>query len=169
MRWDNLNPELTVWSIPREAGVLKVIDKGGGKGDQNFRSHHIVPLPRQATELLKGLDRHSEWVFHSPIDTAQHITENALTRHHSFRLGLKGLHTPHGWRSTFSTWANDQTTRDGERKFGRDEIELILDHKVGTEVHRVYNRGVAIKRLRPILQAWADALCNAWDKAKRPS
>ncbi|MDM0001261.1 integrase arm-type DNA-binding domain-containing protein [Variovorax sp. J22P240] len=163
MRWQDLDPDCTVWSIPR--GLMKVKVRGGGHGDMNFRSHHIVPLPRQATELLKSLDRHSEWVFFSPTDTARHITENTLVRHYSHRLGLQGVHCPHGWRSTFSTWANDQTTRQGERRFSRDEIELILDHKVGSAVYRVYNRKVAIQRLRPILQAWADALYDAWHKA----
>ncbi|MDM0104861.1 hypothetical protein QTH97_07945 [Variovorax sp. J22R24] len=76
-----------------------------------------------------------------------------------------GVHCPHGWRSTFFTWANDQTTPKGERQYSRDEIELILDHKVGSAVYRVYNRKVAIPRLRPILQAWADALYHAWHKA----
>lgn len=167
MRWADLDPECTVWSLPRVRGIMKVTDRGGGHGDMNYRSHHIVPLPRQATELLKSLDRHSEWVFFSPIDTTRHITENTLVRHHAIRLGLKGVHCPHGWRSTFSTWANDQTTPQGKRAFSRDEIEMILDHKVGQAVERAYNRKVAIQRLRPILQAWADALYDAWHKATR--
>jgi integrase len=163
MRWADLNEDRTVWSIPRVRGITKTFDCSGGNGDMNYRSHHVVPLPVQATELLNSLDAsHSPWVFFSPGSTTKHITENTLCRHYAYRLGVKGVHCPHGWRSTFSTWANDQTTPEGERMFPRDEIELILDHKVADEVERAYNRRVAIRRLRPILQAWADALYEAW-------
>jgi hypothetical protein len=50
------------------------------------------------------------------------------------QLGLEGEHSPHGWRSAFSTLARDHG-------FARDVVELALDHAHDNEVARAYDRG----------------------------
>lgn len=49
-------------------------------------------------------------------------------------LRLEGKHSPHGWRSSFSTLARDNG-------IARDVVELALDHAHNNEVARAYDRG----------------------------
>jgi integrase len=61
--------------------------------------------------------------------------------------------TIHGFRSTFSSWANDNN-------FQREAIEMTLDHTVGNQIERLYARNAKRwkERVR-LLDAWA-AFCG---------
>lgn len=61
--------------------------------------------------------------------------------------------TPHGWRSTFSGWANAQG-------WGRDLIEDQLAHQIGNAVERAYRREDFLERRRPLMTAWAGYLLS---------
>lgn len=161
--WEHFDLDAGLWTIPRE--FMKIEDQSGGGEDLNFRAQHIVCLTPEVVAMLRTLNREtSPWMFYSPRDVAKPLTEEALEKHLR-RLGFAGQHVPHGWRSTASTYLNDLTTPGGKRVFARDDIELALDHKVGTKTERDYNRGVAIKRQRPIYKAWSDALTNVQQEA----
>lgn len=80
-------------------------------------------------------------------------------------LGLAGKHTPHGFRSSFSTLANGASNEDGSRRFDRDDIEHVLDHEIPSETVRAYDRKRAMPRLRSILEWWADTVDQARDNA----
>lgn len=56
--------------------------------------------------------------------------------------------TPHGWRSTFSDWANAEG-------WSRDLIEDQLAHQIGSGVERAYRRSDYLDRRRPLMDAWA--------------
>jgi integrase len=58
--------------------------------------------------------------------------------------------TIHGFRTTFSSWANDNN-------FQREAIEMALDHVVGSQIERLYARNAKRwkERIR-LLDAWAD-------------
>ena len=59
--------------------------------------------------------------------------------------------TIHGFRSSFSSWANDQP------HFRREAIEMTLDHAVGTKVERLYARGARRWKERvQLMDTWAD-------------
>jgi integrase len=66
------------------------------------------------------------------------------------RLGFKGNATAHGFRSSFRTWAQEQTN------FPWELSEMALGHTVGSKVERAYARGDAFQKRVAIMQAWAD-------------
>ena len=68
------------------------------------------------------------------------------------RMGRKGAMTTHGCRSSFRTWAQEQTN------FPWELAEMSLGHKVGSKVERAYARGDALKKRIAIMQAWANFL-----------
>ena len=57
--------------------------------------------------------------------------------------------TVHGFRSTFSDWADEETHYDIIIK------ELCLHHKVGDEVYQAYHRGDRLKDRFELLEEWA--------------
>ena len=62
---------------------------------------------------------------------------------------------PHGFRSTFSTYANESGL------WNRDAIEWVLAHVEANEVRAAYNRAEYLEERRKILQWWADELEEA--------
>lgn len=62
----------------------------------------------------------------------KHIGRESIEKMYRVTLGLEGKHSPHGWRSSFSTLARDNG-------FARDVVELALDHARDNEVARAYD------------------------------
>lgn len=113
---------------------------------------HLVPLPRQAQEILEQMvNRWPDSPYVWPGDRTQDrpMSENAVL-YLLHRAGFKGRMTGHGWRSVASSWAN-------ERGFNPDAIELQLAHVDGS-VRAIYNRSRYVEERRTMLQAWADWL-----------
>jgi integrase len=157
--WKDIDLENMLWRIPRPE--MKNIDQSSGGSDRGWRRFHEVPLPRQIVSMLRKLNRDNKYVFYGIYDCSKHITIEALEKHLREQLGLRFQHSPHSYRSSMSTFLNGLTTDDGKRVFDAIDIELLLDHEVGSSVAKAYNRGVAVARLRPLVQTWADALENA--------
>jgi len=61
---------------------------------------------------------------------------------------------PHCWRTTFSTWANE----NGHRP---DAIEKQLAHVESNKVRATYNKALLVDERRKIMQAWGDYLAMA--------
>ena len=59
--------------------------------------------------------------------------------------------TPHCWRTTFSTWANENGYRP-------DAIERQLAHVESNKVRATYNKALLLDQRRTLLQDWADYL-----------
>jgi integrase len=108
---------------------------------------HRVLLSEPAMTLLRSLPRVSPLVFPS-ADVDKPLGEDALRRLVHRKMGRPTI-TVHGFRSTFSTWANEQTN------FPHHAIEIALAHAVGTEVSRAYARGDMIAKRRELMGAWA--------------
>lgn len=80
------------------------------------------------------------------------------------RIGYKGVHVPHGWRSAFSTVMNGRAERThlGAERLVIDRliIDLMLAHvptgMSATEFR--YNRSRYMERRREIAGEWADLL-----------
>lgn len=135
MRWSEIDGDL--WRIPAER--------------MKRRRDHLVPLPRQAVELLdrlRELSRGSEYVFPSDRRLDRPMSENSVL-YLIGRIGYGERMTGHGWRSVGSTWAN-------ERGYAADVIERQLAHVPGDEVRAVYNRAEYLPQRREMLQAFAD-------------
>lgn len=65
------------------------------------------------------------------------------------RTDAKGLKiTVHGFRSTFSTWGQDNDKR-------RDIVEMALAHEVGNKVEQSYARSDLLAQRRRLAEDWA--------------
>ncbi len=69
-------------------------------------------------------------------------------------MGLHGKHSPHGWRSAFSTLARDNG-------FARDVVELALDHAHDNEVARTGDRGERFDDRIKLFNWWGKQLSTA--------
>ena len=77
------------------------------------------------------------------------------------RIGYKGVHVPHGWRSAFSTTMNalvERAHRGADRLLiDRLVIDLMLAHVPVdmSETEFFYNRNRYMERRREIASSWA--------------
>lgn len=115
---------------------------------------HIVPLSRQAINLLEGirpLTGSGKYVFPSSRGDGRPMSDNTI------RTALKSLGydsevmTAHGFRTTASTLLNEQG-------WSPDAIERQLAHSPRDQVRAAYNRAQYLDERRRMMQAWADYL-----------
>jgi integrase len=64
------------------------------------------------------------------------------------RMGREDL-TAHGFRSTFSDWAAEETA------FPREVVEMALAHTVENKVEAAYRRGDLFEKRRALMADWA--------------
>ncbi|MCH2240939.1 MAG: integrase arm-type DNA-binding domain-containing protein [Aquabacterium sp.] len=139
MTWDEWPGEGDTWVI--NAGRMK------------RRRDHLVPLPRQAVEILKAMKargRGSRFVFPGDRSLDRPMSENAVL-YLLHRVGYKGRMTGHGWRSVGSTWAN-------QAGYNPDAVEMQLAHVSMGKTRAAYNRARYLDERRRMLQDWADWL-----------
>jgi integrase len=141
MEWVEVNLETATWEIP--AGKMKM------------KNPHIVPLSRQAVDILKKLQPLTgagRYAFPSIRSTAKPISDNTLNAALR-RLGYSGDEmTSHGWRATFRTLTDEQL---GIRV---EYAEQQLAHLVKDPLGRAYNRTKHLEQRRKMMQTWADYL-----------
>jgi len=132
-QWEEFNLVERIWTIPAErmkAGVT-----------------HRVPLNQRMVEVLESVKGiHPRWVFPNARKTGP-IPANSLGRI------LKELKVdsavPHGFRSTFRTWAAEATD------FSRDVCEMALAHTLPDKVEAAYNRAELLSKRRMLMDSWA--------------
>ncbi|BBL58498.1 tyrosine-type recombinase/integrase [Methylomonas koyamae] len=118
---------------------------------------HIVPLSRQAVEILKELHPmtgHGRFAFPSERTPSgvRCMSENTLNAALK-RLGYgKDVMTAHGFR------AMARTILDEVLGFRPDFIEHQLAHAVRDPNGRAYNRTAHLPERKKMMQAWADYL-----------
>ncbi len=138
-RWSEFNFEAARWDIPAER--------------MKMRTPHIVPLSRQAIELLdtlKTLSGKSEFLF--PGDRKPKKTMSNMTILEALkRMGYKGRMTGHGFRGLASTILHEQG-------YIHDHIELQLAHAPRNSVSAAYNHALYLEPRRKMMQGWADYL-----------
>lgn len=141
----DLESEPPIWNIPRAKMKVKsrLID-------------HRIPLCAEiAAELRqwKKMFGGKGYVFPSPAGS-KHIGCESIEKVYRVTLNLSGKHTPHGWRSSFSTLARDNGT-------ARDVVELALDHAHDDEVARAYDRGERFDERVKLFNWWGEQLATA--------
>jgi integrase len=158
-RPDDPSPE-AVWHVPSEYMKLEFDLREDDGWD------HFVPLASQAVEVLhaiRPLTGTGPFVFPSSWNVHDPMSANAIGYLYN-RIGYKGVHVPHGWRSAFSTVMNGRAER---AQFGAERlvidrliIDLMLAHvPVGmSETEFRYNRSRYVERRREIAVDWADLL-----------
>ena len=118
------------------------------------RVQHLVPLSRQALELLHrlhSLSGDSEYLFPLIRDASRPLHGTALSSAlRSLGFGSKEV-TPHGFRATACTLLNEMGWRS-------EAIERQMAHGVSDSVRRHYNYAQHLPERRIMMQAWADYL-----------
>ena len=139
-RWSEFDLDSSEWRIPGER--------------MKMRQLHIVPLARQALELLRELQAISggnEFVFSSLRSRRRPMSNNTVNAALR-RLGYSREEmTGHGFRTLASTLLNEQGWHP-------DLIELQLAHVERNKVRAAYNRAQRLPERRKMMQAWADFL-----------
>jgi integrase len=146
--WVEINFEAAEWRIP--AARMK------------GRRQHIVPLARQATEILQELrpaTGHLRYVFPGEYHRRRPMSENTVNAALR-RLGYTSDQmTGHGFRSMASTLLNEQG-------WDTEAIERQLAHVDGNSVKAAYNYAQHLPVRRKMMQAWADYLDSLCDPAR---
>ena len=124
------------------------------EGKENGQDH-LVPLPKQAIELLRplhALTGHGRLVFPGERDHDRPISDNSV-RSALIALGYTSeLQTWHGFRATARTLLAEKLNYDP------NIIEAQLAHAVRDANGRAYNRTTYLDQRRAMIQAWADYL-----------
>ena len=133
MRGREIDLQAKMWTIPGERM------KGG--------IEHRVPLSERALEIIrKRLRGDDDLVF--PGWKGKRLTDAAFKQCRQ-RVGY-GAFTTHGMRSTFKTWASEQTN------FPNEVSEAALAHTIEDKVERAYNRTTFFEKRRELMKAWAE-------------
>jgi integrase len=118
---------------------------------------HIVPLSRQALELLEFLKHfaaragYSPFVFPTPYSKTAPIRKTSLCGALRIMGYTSEQMTAHGFRTIASTNLNEQG-------WNCDVIELSLAHVERNRVRAAYNHAERLDERREMMQAWADWL-----------
>ncbi|MBM4207228.1 MAG: DUF4102 domain-containing protein [Gammaproteobacteria bacterium] len=116
--------------------------------------HHIVPLSRQAVEILvaiQPLTGGGQYVFPSSRGDGRPMSDNTI-RTALITLGYDStIQTAHGFRTIASTLLNEQG-------WSPDAIERQLAHAPRDQVRAAYNRAQYLDERRRMMQSWADYL-----------
>jgi integrase len=163
-RWEeieDLDGPLPQWRVPAARMKLAAAKKLDPAND------HIVPLSRQAVELLQRMRANLHCDDANPhglifeAGPGRMISEGAIGALYN-RAGFAGRHVPHGWRASFSTILNELCRAD------RGAIDKALGHAgngkaeqeegINRKVEAAYNRAAQLAPRRRLFQAWADAV-----------
>ena len=140
-RWAEFDLESARWDIPAERMKMK--------------TPHIVPLSRQAVNLLKTLQLisgHGVMLFPGERDHEKSMSNNTILKALE-RMGYKGRMTGHGFRGVASTLLH-------EMGFDHAHIEIQLAHQERNEVSAAYNHATYLKQRVELMQSWSDYLDN---------
>ena len=143
-RWDEIDWDNKIWTSPAE--------------HMKMGRPHRVPLSTAMIEVLEKarlLKREdSDLIF--PGRSGDVMDETTLPQMCQ-RLNLPG--TPHGFRSTFSTWCADKGVP-------QEVTEAALAHTPDAVV-KAYTRTDYLERRRPLMQAWSDYIEGKTDDTWR--
>lgn len=139
--WSEIDLDNGEWNIP--AARMKM------------REPHLVPLSRQAVEILRELyavTGRGQYVFPGARTNGRPMSDNAVLAALR-RMGIpKEEMSGHGFR------AMARTVLDEVLGFRPDWIEHQLAHAVRDPNGRAYNRTAHLTKRREMMQAWADYL-----------
>jgi integrase len=148
--WSEFDLERGRWDIPKDRMKMK--------------TPHIVPLSRQAIEileLLRDLTGNSNVLFPGVGRKNKTMSNNTILKALE-RMGYKGEMTGHGFRGLASTLLH-------ERGYQHEHIELQLAHAPRNAVSASYNHALYLVPRAKMMQDWADFLDASQRGAKAPS
>ena len=147
-QWSEFDLGKGEWRIPAER--------------MKMREQHIVPLARQAVDILVDLEPMTNRVFPSRPDALRYVFPSVRTHERPMsenavlaalrRMGYtKDEMTGHGFRSMASTLLHEQG-------WNHQAIERQLAHAERNTVSAAYNFAEHLPERRKMMQAWADYL-----------
>jgi integrase len=147
-RWEEIDEDRALWRIPAER--------------MKMATEHLVPLSKQALAVLKAAHeitgKKAGLVFPSPFYPGKPLSDGTLNSALA-RMGYKGLATAHGFRTVFSTCAN-------EADWAGDLIEKQLAHEERDGVRGAYNQAVYLKQRVDLMAWWGSHLDKLRERAK---
>jgi integrase len=138
-QWDEIDFDREEWRIPKER--------------MKMRRPHVVPLSRQALDILRQLQTitgEKLHIFHSQRGKQKHISNGAVLMALR-RMGYQGRMTGHGFRALASTILN-------EKNYPPDVIERQLAHEDEDKIRSAYNRAEYLLERKKMMQDYADYL-----------
>ena len=131
--WGEFDLKARVWNIPAER--------------MKSRKAHSVPLSDAAIAALGKPGAPDAYVFTNQAGGPLSDSHAALDK-----TWLPNGYTLHGFRSSFSTWAEAQ---DDGRRFAPTVIEAALAHAKGNAVTQAYLRSDLFEARRKLMEEWA--------------
>jgi integrase len=148
--WTEFDLDEARWTIPAER--------------MKMDTPHIVPLSRQAVEVLRALKLltgNGKFVLPGAKDKTKPISNNTILSA-LYRLGYRDRMTGHRFRGLASTILH-------ENGFEEAHIELQLAHMKRDKVAAAYNHAKYLKQRTVMMQWWADYLDAQLAKGRRAS
>lgn len=155
-RWDEFDLDAGVWKVPAERMKQGVNGKATGKP-------HVVPLARQAVEVLRDLHPVTEasgLVFRGERHHDRAMSENTVNAALRAMGFSKDEVTGHGFRATA------RTMLDEVLGIAPAVIEAQLAHSVKDSLGSAYNRTEFMGQRKNMMQLWADHLDGLRDGAR---
>lgn len=139
-KWPEINMRKAIWTIP------------GGRMKTGVE--HVVPLVPAALAILErrweGRTENDGLVFFStPKKAMSDMTMSKALR----AMGEEKVHV-HGFRSSFTDWAAEQT------ETSKEVVDKALAHKLPDKVEAAYRRTNHFERRRKLMTMWADFLAG---------
>ena len=134
-RWDELDLDRAVWTVPAERM------KAGRE--------HRIQLSQRALKIVKTMQeaRNGDFLFpgQKPGKPLSVMSLEMVLR----RMKIEGA-TVHGFRSAFRDWAAECTNCPNE------VCEAALAHVIENKAEAAYRRGDLFDKRRKLMEAWAD-------------
>jgi integrase len=137
-RWDEVDIDKAVWTIPPER--------------MKMNREHRVPLSQQAVEILQQAQaQRDESGLIFPSVTGKELSDMTLSKLVR-EQGIKS--TVHGFRSSFRTWCQEKTNVQAE------VAEAALAHVKADKVEAAYARSDLFEKRTQLMESWANFLSN---------
>ena len=139
-RWSEIDLDAATWTIPADR--------------MKANRAHRVPLSDAALTVLREVEPlrgESDLVFQSPARPGKPLSNMTLTK---LLRSEKIDAVPHGYRTSFRTWASERTNSD------HAVMELSLSHQVGDAVERAYARSDLFAKRRRLMDLWGAYLTS---------
>lgn len=161
--WEDISFEHEIWRCPPEKMKLREWQKRDSRTPT-----HLVPLPRQALEILRDilpLTGPTGPIFRSMAkrsEATRYMSDNTINSAlRTLGYDTKEQITGHGFRATARTMIREYLGWD------RDVIERHLAHVSDEELGGSYDRATFLAQRREMVQLWADFL-DELAKGKEP-
>jgi integrase len=157
-QWTQIDGNL--WTIPKEN--TKITRAALTKAKKNKEPNNVVYLSTFAKKVLADqVQTSSLFVFagRDPKVSANRACVNVAIK----RAGMHNILVSHGFRSIFSTWANEARSANG---YNSDAIEACLFHIDTNKVRSAYNNAGYAKDRMAVMEGWGNYVQDAWQQAQ---